>query len=219
MITFKTVEASLWQLMCLKGELVVTPRPGRTEVELLMKRCVLVQLFREMLLLERGSESNAFDIMLNLNYGTTKNSFSQQELNEVIILYAQHFFPRQYEANARALVSLVVTMALFPAVEVFLNAKKTVPFKIDQSCIQKLLRLNPTGDTEISSVLKKPSVQRLLYEVLEFYKAKCMTKQSHFFNDCFLTILRDFELCPYMISLKDCFVLYRLVSQGADFTL
>ena len=29
MITYKTVEASLWQLMCLKGELVVTP--GRSD--------------------------------------------------------------------------------------------------------------------------------------------------------------------------------------------
>jgi len=47
-----------------------------------------------------------------------------------------------------------------------------------------------------------------------------MTKQSHFFNDCLLTILKDFELCPYFISLKDCFVLYRLVTQGhVDFSL
>ena len=91
-ITFETVDASMWQLMCLKGELVM----GMGRVELLMKRSVLVQLFREMLLLERGGESNAFDIMLNLNYGAAKNSFSQQELNEIIMLYAQHFFPRQY---------------------------------------------------------------------------------------------------------------------------
>jgi len=197
----------------------VSQGPGRTEVDLLMKRSVLVQLFREMLLIERGSESNAFDIMLNLNYGPAKISFTQLELNEVFMLYAQHFFPNQYSQNARGIVTLVVTMALFPAVEVFMAAKKTVPFKTDQSCIQRLLRLNPRADTQISGALMKPSVQKLLYEVLEFYRAKCMTKQSHFFNDCLLTILRDFELCPYVISLKDCFVLYRLVSSSTDFTL
>jgi hypothetical protein len=49
-------------------------------------------------------------------------------------------------------------MALFPAVEVFMAAKKTVPFKTDQSCIQRLLRLNPSADTEISAALMKPSV-------------------------------------------------------------
>ncbi len=88
MIEYKTVEACLRQLIYLKGEVVVLQGRQKTEVEVLLKRSVLVSLFREMMLVDRGSESNAFDIMLNLNYGTTKNSFSLQDLNEIIVLYA-----------------------------------------------------------------------------------------------------------------------------------
>jgi hypothetical protein len=43
-----------------------------------------------------------------------------------------------------------------------------------------------------------------------------MTKNSNFFHDCLLVMLRDFEICPFIATLKDCFILYILVSGVQD---
>lgn len=39
-----------------------------------------------------------------------------------------------------------------------------------------------------------------------------MTKQANFFNDCLLVMLRDFEICPFVAPLKDCFIIFNLVT-------
>lgn len=42
-----------------------------------------------------------------------------------------------------------------------------------------------------------------------------MTKQANFFNDCLLVMLRDFEICPFVAPLKDCFIIFNLVTNEA----
>ena len=99
-----------------------------------------------------------------------------------------------------------------PYVNILLEQKKTIPFKKEQRSIQKLLKLGAEYTQEVSKAFSKASIKKLLSEVLDHYKDKNMTKNASFFNDCLLLLLRDFELCPFMASIKDCYIIYRLVT-------
>jgi|LauGreDrversion4_2_1035121.scaffolds.fasta_scaffold66730_3 hypothetical protein len=62
----------------------------------------------------------------------------------------------------------------------------------------------------------KPSVKNLIGDLLSYYKDTYMTKSAHFFNECLLVMLRDFEICPFIIPLKDSYVIYCLISAPAN---
>ena len=66
----------------------------------------------------------------------------------------------------------------------------------------------------VSHTFSNPSIKRLFAEVLNYYKDTFVTKQSNFFNDCLVLMLRDFELCPFLVPLKDCFVIYSLITES-----
>lgn len=44
-----------------------------------------------------------------------------------------------------------------------------------------------------------------------------MTKSAHFFNECLLVMLRDFEMCPFLIPLKDSYIIYCLICAPPNF--
>lgn len=65
---------------------------------------------------------------------------------------------------------------------------------------------------DVSSKFKQQSIKKLFGEILDYYSNMYMTKQSNLFSDCLLIMLRDFELCPFLAPLKDCYILYNLIS-------
>jgi len=69
----------------------------------------------------------------------------------------------------------------------------------------------------VSGTFSKPAIKKLLADLLSYYKETYMTKSAHFFNECLLVMLRDFEICPFIIPLKDSYVIYCLISAPANF--
>lgn len=63
----------------------------------------------------------------------------------------------------------------------------------------------------------KPAIKKLFSDLLSYYKDTYMTKSAHFFNDCLLVMLRDFEMCPFLIPLKDSYIIYCLISAPQNF--
>ncbi len=70
---------------------------------------------------------------------------------------------------------------------------------------------------EVSSTFKKPAIKKLFADLLQYYKDTYMTKSAHFFNECLLVMLRDFEICPFITPLKDNYVIYCLISSPIKF--
>ena len=70
---------------------------------------------------------------------------------------------------------------------------------------------------EVSSTFKKPAIKKLFADLLQYYKDTYMTKSAHFFNECLLVMLRDFEICPFITPLKDNYVIYCLISAPIKF--
>lgn len=70
---------------------------------------------------------------------------------------------------------------------------------------------------EVSNTFSKPSIKKLFSDLLNYYKDTYMTKSAHFFNECLLVMLRDFEICPFITPLKDSYVIYCLLIAPSRF--
>lgn len=70
---------------------------------------------------------------------------------------------------------------------------------------------------EVSTTFKKPAIKKLFADLLQYYKDTYMTKSAHFFNECLLVMLRDFDVCPFITPLKDSYVIYCLISAPTKF--
>lgn len=64
---------------------------------------------------------------------------------------------------------------------------------------------------KVSSTFQKPSILKLYTEIITSYKEKYMTKYSDMFHDCIRNILRDFDLSPYIVPLKDSFIIFGMI--------
>ena len=69
----------------------------------------------------------------------------------------------------------------------------------------------------MSTTFKKPAIKKLFADLLHYYKDTYMTKSAHFFNECLLVMLRDFDICPFITPLKDNYVIYCLISAPTKF--
>lgn len=143
-----------------------------------------------------------------------------------MVLYGTVFFPNECNLDARLLISTIFKYAIIPYTEYCLkNPKNKLNKNNEQRNLVKLLQtlleisLNESrGNINLSNIIypcyetsgtfKKPSIKKLLTELLTYYRDTYLKKQSHFFNDCLLSMLRDFELSPFLVPIKDCYVIY-----------
>lgn len=70
-----------------------------------------------MRLCEGGNDTNQFDIMTSLHYGSSKPHFNSNELSDYLILYASVYFPQEYEEDPRVIIEVILELAVKPFVK------------------------------------------------------------------------------------------------------
>jgi hypothetical protein len=110
-LTFREVEEQLKSLLYIKGEVVVT-HTQKTHVELIIKKTLLMKALVRMRLIDRGSEQNEFEIITSNRYGQTKANFNLDDVNDEFVLFAQHYFPVEYNKDPRLLLSIIIRMTV-----------------------------------------------------------------------------------------------------------
>jgi hypothetical protein len=176
-----------------------------------------------MRLLDRGAESTEFELLASNKYGAAKHSYGLDNLNDLMVLYAQNYFPVECGRNPKLLVSIIMKMTLIPYVENQLQEAKAKPVNNEHSNLARMLhqliaekKAISLLDYPVSNTFTRPPIQKLFGELLSYYKNTYMTKHANFFNDCLLVMLRDFEICPFVASLKDCYIIFHLVNNHKD---
>ena len=103
-------------LLYLNGETVVTFLP-KTQIDLVIKKAILMKVFNRSQLIDLGYETNEFEVSINDRYGNGKHCFNFGELNDIIIHYATIYFPVEYTKDPKLLLSLIIKMGLIPSIE------------------------------------------------------------------------------------------------------
>jgi hypothetical protein len=66
----------------------------------------------------------------------------------------------------------------------------------------------------LCEVLRSKSLERFFTDVLDLYQETLMRFECDFSQDCLLTLLKDFDICPRMVSIKEAFIIYSVVFSG-----
>lgn len=82
-----------------------------------MKKAILTKVMLRMRLFEKGIESNEFELLVANKYGSSKHSYSIDNINDEMVLYAESFFPVEYGKNAKLLISVIFRLSLIPYIE------------------------------------------------------------------------------------------------------
>ena len=115
-------------------------------------------------------------------------------------------------------------MSVIPYVQYLINESRSKPINNEISNLSRFLqtiygskvqnKAISTPEIEVCSTFLKPGIKKLFTELLSYYKQNYMTKYSNFFHDCLLVMLRDFEICPVLAPLKDCYIIYSIIVQS-----
>lgn len=76
-------------------------------------------------LFDSGGEINEFETLIINKYGAGKHSFTLDDINEVMVLYGQTFFPEECAQDPRLLISIMFKCALIPYIESSLRDPRT----------------------------------------------------------------------------------------------
>jgi hypothetical protein len=99
----------------------------------------MLKLFMRAKLLDSGSEVNEFETIILNKYGTGKHSFTLDDINEVIVLFASNFFIYEYEKDPRLILSIIFKTALIPYIENNLKDPRSKLYNNSQTNLAKLL--------------------------------------------------------------------------------
>ena len=81
----------------------------------------MITLFMKTCLIDSGLESNEFEIMINKKYGTNQHSFSKEDMSEIIVFFAETYFPIEYCQDACLLISTLIKSAIIPYIDILLK--------------------------------------------------------------------------------------------------
>lgn len=169
----------------------------------------MIKLFMKTCLIYSGSESNEFEIMIKKKYGPNQHSFTKEDLSDIIVLFAETYFPIEYYQDACLLISTLIKSAIIPYIDIlFKESLNTRLSTLLQAASKNELAF---VNYKVSSTLQKPSILKLYTEIINNYKEKYMTKYADMFHDCIRNILRDFDLSPYIVPLKDSFIIFGMI--------
>jgi hypothetical protein len=95
--------------MYLKGEYVME------KATLVIKRATLVKIFKLSKFLAQY-DTIGFEILINKEFGNNKHSFNIEDINRLIVLVSQTYFPREYLENAKHIIMKILEICILPYV-------------------------------------------------------------------------------------------------------
>ncbi|CDW71130.1 UNKNOWN [Stylonychia lemnae] len=210
-VKYQDMNCFILILLFVKGDYF--PEKG----QLLIKFNSLVKTIVDSQILNR-SQIKGFEIKLRQKYGNVKHSFNNEEIEQVLVFIAQHFFQKEIIRSPSAVLQLMFKDYLIPYIKNLVQANNQKA--LERIILDNNFRLKITSNNSIHQTLQKSA--KIIHKLLGYYEDKNQHKKNfraslqNYFNQCIIILMRDIEIVPFIIPNKDAFALFSIIAKQSE---